>query len=504
MLKFTPDFGSESYICSMSKRILWILTIILSLSMLALIVLQYFWIRNAIEVKEKQFEQLVNNTLTDLSWQLEKTHARSALMATMEEKEQVERHLELINDSLLVISSPDSYTDTISLHRLPGKLDMDKIEVVLQEQEMLVERVLKDMLFQQAPFEERVEKETLENLLQENLANRGISLSYEYSVIRNNRAEVYGSDEFTRKSDFYYYRTPLLAGNMEEPSIYLYLYFPGQQSLVRNSLGSLGTASVLLTLFIVILFSFTLYIIFRQKKLSEIKNDFVNNMTHELKTPISTISLASQMLNDPSIDRQKKLDHISGIISAESKRLGYQVERVLQMAVFDEGHLELKKVHLDMHELIEGVAQNFLLLLEKRSGNLEYLPEAENDHLFGDRVHLTNVITNLLDNAVKYSPEAPVIKVQTTNEADYLKIRIQDNGIGISKDNQKKVFDKFYRVSTGNIHDVKGFGLGLSYVKLIVEEHGGTIRLKSELHKGTQFDIHLPLYNENSHNHERT
>ena len=224
------------------------------------------------------------------------------------------------------------------------------------------------------------------------------------------------------------------------------------------------------------------------------KSDFVNNMTHELKTPISTISLASQMLNDRSIpEEQKNLAQISRIIQAESKQLGFQVERVMQMAIFDHGQLKLKLEEVDIHDVIETVAQNFLLQLDKREGRLEFLPEAEDAVIEGDLMHLTNVVSNLLENAMKYTRRTPEIQIATRNENGFLIISVADNGIGISKEDQKRIFDKFFRVPTGNVHNVKGFGLGLSYVKLIVEQHHGLIRLKSEPNKGSQFDIHLPL-----------
>lgn len=256
----------------------------------------------------------------------------------------------------------------------------------------------------------------------------------------------------------------------------------------------MGGSSLTITLFIILMFSLTLYIMFKQKRLSEMKNDFVNNMTHELKTPISTISLASQMLNDRSIpEEQKNLGQISRIIQTESKQLGYQVERVLQMAIFDHGELKLKNEAVNMHDIIETVAQNFLLQMDKRGGKLEFLPEADQAVVTGDLVHLTNVVSNLMENAMKYTTRNPEITITTLNENNSLIISVADNGMGISKEDQKRIFDKFYRVPTGNLHNVKGFGLGLSYVKLIVEEHGGNIKIKSELNRGSRFDIQLPL-----------
>ncbi len=224
------------------------------------------------------------------------------------------------------------------------------------------------------------------------------------------------------------------------------------------------------------------------------KSDFVNNMTHELKTPISTISLASQMLNDKSIaSSEKNYDRISGIISDESKRLGYQVERVLQMAKFDQGDLKLQFEDVSAHEIIESVITNFYLQVEAKNGMLIPSLHADVDTILADPTHITNVISNLLDNAVKYTSENPEIYIGTRNQDHELIISVRDNGIGISKSNQRRIFDKFYRVSTGNVHNVKGFGLGLSYVKKIIEEHQGKIRVDSELGSGTTFSINLPL-----------
>ena len=200
------------------------------------------------------------------------------------------------------------------------------------------------------------------------------------------------------------------------------------------------------------------------------------------------------MLSDRSIpDAQKNLGHISGIIQTESKQLGYQVERVLQMAIFDHGELKLKSEMVDLHDIIETVAQNFLLQMDKRGGKLEFHPEADQAVVSGDLMHLTNVISNLMENALKYTQRNPEITISTRNENGSIIISVADNGMGISKEDQKRIFDKFYRVPTGNVHNVKGFGLGLSYVKLIVEEHGGSIKIKSEPNKGSRFDIHLPL-----------
>lgn len=519
----------------MSKRILWILTIALSLTLLGLVYIQISWVENAINLKDKQFQQLVNNTLTDVSRELENYYTTRRLNAIINERlaagqagewqaefdedppeviidekadaptlppaaqrEELEEFMELIGDTLIVIRRDgDEVVDTIGLSAFRTMESRKKLEQSMKEQEVMISTILRKMMLEDLAFEDRVDREQLEKVLSANMLDRGITLDYEYSVIRDNNQEVYASGNFDTSTDHYYFRTALMKSDIRDEETYLYVYFPGQQALVRGSLGFLGTSSLVLTLLMVVLFTFALYVIFRQKKLSDIKNDFVNNMTHELKTPISTISLASQMLSDSSIpDEKKNLGHISRIIQTESKRLGYQVERVLQMAVLDQGHLVLKKVPVSMNEIITMVAQNFRLQIENKQGKLEVINDAGEDLVEGDKVHLMNVVTNLVDNAVKYSREEPEIIVRMRNSSGNYRFSVQDKGIGIAKDDQKKVFDRFYRVSTGNVHDVKGFGLGLSYVKLIVEQHGGTIRLSSELNKGTTFDVTIPLYTE--------
>ncbi|MBA7558326.1 Sensor histidine kinase ResE [subsurface metagenome] len=272
------------------------------------------------------------------------------------------------------------------------------------------------------------------------------------------------------------------------------MYFPRQTSFLLRSLGFMGISSMILTIVIILSFFITIYIIFKQKKLSEIKNDFVSNMTHELKTPISTISLASQMLNDNSIpDKSKNLGNISRIISDESKRLGYQVEKVLQMAIFDRGRIKLKKKKTDINELVHQVVTSFALQVKNKNGLMTESYKAENANVEVDPVHFTNLISNLVDNAIKYSGDDPRVGIATYNKNGKLCIRVRDNGIGIKKEDQKRIFEKFYRVPTGNVHNVKGFGLGLSYVKKIVEEHQGSVSLRSEVNKGTEFELSIPL-----------
>jgi signal transduction histidine kinase len=255
-------------------------------------------------------------------------------------------------------------------------------------------------------------------------------------------------------------------------------------------------------IFIVVLmvtFMFTLVIVLRQRKVTEIKNDFINNMTHEFKTPISTISLAAQMLNDDSVTKSPAMfKHISGVINDETKRLRFQVEKVLQMSMFERHSNSMKYKNMDIDELINGVVTTFRLRVGNIGGTLETNFETTDPFAMADEMHFTNVIFNLMDNAVKYKrDDVPLhLKVHTWNAPGKLMISIADNGIGIKKDDLKKVFEKFYRVHTGNRHDVKGFGLGLAYVKKVIMNHKGTIRVESDPSSGTEFIISLPQNNE--------
>ena len=280
--------------------------------------------------------------------------------------------------------------------------------------------------------------------------------------------------------------------NGAEPN-YLHIYFPKRSGYLLRETGFTIIPTFILTALLIAIFSYAIMIIFRQKKLSNIKNDFINNMTHELKTPISTISLASQMLQDGSVtNTPKTIEHVSKVIFQESKRLSFQVEKVLQMAVFNEGRLKFKLKELDVNKMIETVITNFELRVKNKNGTITSNITAVNPMVKADEVHLTNVIFNLLDNAVKYSKEIPEITVSTLNKKEQVIIVVQDKGIGISKEHQKQIFDRFYRVPTGNVHNVKGFGLGLSYVKKVIDSHQGIIKVESALNKGTKFSILFP------------
>ena len=346
------------------------------------------------------------------------------------------------------------------------------------------------------PIEERVNFKSLDQYLKAGLIENGLGdMDYHFKVIDREGREVYRCADYSDAGSESSYSQPLFLNDPPARMSIVKIHFPGKKDYIFDSVRFM-IPSMIFTFVLLVTFIFTIYIVFRQKKLTEMKNDFINNMTHEFKTPISTISLAAQMLKDPAVGKSPTMfQHISGVINDETKRLRFQVEKVLQMSMFDRQKATLKNKELDANELIAGVINTFTLKVERYNGKIESELKATNSAIFADEMHITNVIFNLMDNAVKYKrPDADLqLTVKTWNEPGKLMISIQDNGIGIKKENLKKIFEKFYRVHTGNLHDVKGFGLGLAYVKKIIMDHKGTIRAESELNVGTKFIIALPL-----------
>jgi two-component system phosphate regulon sensor histidine kinase PhoR len=344
-------------------------------------------------------------------------------------------------------------------------------------------------------LDKRVDFGSLDEQLKKELINNGVNLPYHFTVIDYVGKEVYRCSDYNEKGIDNAYDQALFPNDPSAKINMLRVHFPGRESFIFDSI-SFMVPSTIFTLVLLFTFIFTIYVVFRQKKLTEMKSDFVNNMTHEFKTPISTISLAAQMLNDPAVNKSPQMfRHISGVINDETKRLRFQVDKVLQMSMFDQQQTAMKRKELDVNEMISGVINTFTLKVEQYHGRIAPNLKAKDAVTFADEMHLTNVIFNLMDNAVKYKKpdDDLLLKVWTWNEQGKLMISIADNGIGIKKENYKKIFDKFYRVHTGNLHDVKGFGLGLAYVKKIIQEHKGTIRVESELNVGTKFIIALPL-----------
>ncbi len=337
-----------------------------------------------------------------------------------------------------------------------------------------------------------IDANLLEFLLRSEFEKRNIQADFEYGIYDcTHEKMVYGnyvklSDKVSKRE-----QNPNLP-KWVNAGYYFGVQFPNREAQILNQMGIWSFSSAVL-LIVIVFFGYTLFVILKQKRLSEIQKDFINNMTHEFKTPISTIAVSTEVLKDTNIVQQpERLLQYATIIENENKRLKQHVERVLQMAKLDKEDVGLKKETVNLHEIIQEVAQSIDLALQERQGSIQLNLNAPSSNLPADRHHLTNVIFNLLDNAIKYCTSKPSITIQTELNAGTLSLTVKDNGIGISDENKRRIFQKFYRVPTGNVHDVKGFGLGLHYVKQIVEAHRGRITVASEPGKGCAFTILLP------------
>ena len=507
----------------MKKSTIWILGVVMGLSFLSLLYLQVSYIEEMVKMRRSQFEENVNRSLGKAVHNLELVETKKYLekdVAAQERAALLSRQYQEKNDAgenvvehhQYTITAPDGSTySTFELKTIMNRpSNVPKVVIstgrtipqtsrALQEilkeryvyQRALLDEVVYNILYTASdkPLKERVNFKQLDHFLKTELFNNGIDIPYHFSVTDRDGKEVYRCSDYVHDDEKIYSRL-LFEKDPPAKMGFVNIFFPTLDNYIFSSVKFM-IPSIIFTVVLLITFIFTIYIIFRQKRLTEIKNDFINNMTHEFKTPISTISLAAQMLNDPAVGKSPVMfKHISGVINDETKRLRFQVEKVLQMSMFERQSVTLKKKEIDAHELINGV--------EKNNGTLEAELNAQDPVIFVDEMHFTNVVFNLLDNAVKYkSPDRDIaLKIRTWNENGKLCISVEDNGLGIKKENLKKIFDKFYRVHTGNLHDVKGFGLGLAYVKKIIADHKGSIRAESELNVGTKFIITIPLFKE--------
>ncbi len=519
----------------MKKSTIWIIAVIMGLSFMGLLFLQLSYIEEMAKMKKEQFDESVNRSLYQASRNLEMNETLRYLEKDVNETERrafrqdsIMARSGKLNDVIqhshqfsvagkdgTIYSSFELKTITTKPATIPkamilrsDKSSIDAASKSLQEivrnryvyQKALLDEVVYNILYTASdkPLKERVNFKLLDQDIRNELLNNGINIPYHFTVETADGREVYRCPDYTDEGKEYTYTQTLFRNDPSSKMGVVRIHFPEMNSYIFSSVRFM-IPSVVFTIVLLITFVFTIVVIFRQKRYTEIKNDFINNMTHELKTPISSISLAAQMLNDDSVGKSPQmLKHLGGVINDESKRLRFLVEKVLQMSMFDRKTASFKKKELDLNELLESIASTFSLRVEHTGGKIYTEIEAVDSAIYVDEVHFQNAITNLLDNAVKYrKPDEPLdLYIRTWNDKDHLCFSIRDTGLGIKKENVKKVFDKFYRVHTGNVHDVKGFGLGLAYVKKIISLHDGEIKCESELGKGTTFTVTLPILRE--------
>ncbi|MCX6219814.1 MAG: HAMP domain-containing sensor histidine kinase [Bacteroidia bacterium] len=503
----------------MSKKMINILAIIMAVAVVAMISVQLITINKTAKLVEKDNNLVVTRALKDVVdicvyWEVTHFYELDAQYFIPDPKpskglglfpnsDSSESFNKLGRSGRLAISYDQSTVNTSNGVITFGKNQTIIIPSMQSSYDRLSEKQSQDLRYQSYMLERsemKVEDRIMGDVRHEldlQLKEAGILLPFKYCIkssINGKTEIVMGDTDYRPTKGTREYKTALFYDQSSPKPNFIYVYFPDQHSEQIKAMTNFVLPSLILTLIIIGIFVFTLQIILRQKKLSQIKNDFINNMTHELKTPISTISLASQMLKDNSlVHSPSTIDHISGVIFDESKRLSSQVEKVLQMAVFNEGKLKLKFTDIDLNQIVSQAASNFEIRVTNSGGTLETSIQAYDPIINGDEVHITNVIFNLLDNAEKYSKEIPKIEILTENKSGWVIVQIRDYGIGISKENLTQIFERFYRIPTGNVHNVKGFGLGLSYVKRVVEEHHGKIKVESTVGKGTKFRIYFPV-----------
>lgn len=473
-------------------------------ALIGVICLQIYWIGWSIRLNEEQFDKnvyAVLNRVADKLQYFEDVAALEALNATFKFSSEANRN---IRQAAKYLESGFATRRVTRADSLPNPVSGTQS---FEDNMTLWEYMKVSQLVDSKPLAERIQLDLLAQSLKEELSSRGISTPYQYGVYakaRNSFVIVNGyfvvvdnSPQVTQGGAATLYNSPyrvaLFPKDIESPG-HLSIYFPNRTRLVLGSVWKTLVLSVIFTGIILFCFWYTVQVIYRQKKLSEMKTDFINNMTHEFKTPIATISLATDSISSPIIMSQpEKIKRFVDIIRQENRRMNSQVERVLQIAQLDKKDFQLRLADVNLHDLIQQAADNFSLQVEKREGTLALDLQAERPVIHGDATHLASVVHNLLDNANKYSPEKPEITVRTRNVPNGVAIVVEDKGVGISKEARKHIFDKFYRVHTGNLHDVKGFGLGLSYVKAIATAHKGFVDVHSEPGKGSMFTVTLPF-----------
>ncbi|MFC2152054.1 sensor histidine kinase [Bacteroidota bacterium] len=535
----------------MKKYLLHILVATMTLSLIGIIIVQLFWITNAVKVKEEEYEENIREALANIVSEIETKQAAIFITENLNNftierigpdstkiKSKKLKHY-FSNDSIMHLKSnavkvksgndyqyisdnnfdsteiiyDDNKTGNIQIISTLESTDTNNENVliikdsIIENDEKVVyyktsdkyTKVFNKMIIEYEtrlkPIDERLNISKLDTLIKYEILEKGFDKDYEYAIFNSSLDSIEKKSEGFQKEFLpKAHKANLFPNDIVKKGTFLYLYLPGKNSFVYNSISFMLIGSIFFTIIIIIIFFITIKITFRQKKLSEIKSDFINNMTHEFKTPIATISLAADSIENPKvISNQDKINQYLKIIKEENRRMNNQVESVLQISLLEKEKFKVNLFEFDLHDLIQKAIENINLKIIERKGKLNVMLHAENPFAMVDETHFLNIIHNLLDNAIKYSPNNLVINLKTQNQNGKINITVEDHGIGIKKEELVRIFDKFYRVSTGNIHNVKGFGLGLSYVKAIVNEFNGNIYATSEFGKGSKLEISLPI-----------
>lgn len=514
----------------MTKRLYIALIILMSVSLIGIVGLQVYWITESIQVKEDQFSQLITQSLKSVSNDLE----------TIDKINFVDRYKMSINgdivdktqrEQLLSGVEAKQKRSIVDQKKLVVDVDFPEIEFVVSQQDSYEQPIFKikkgkeldsvdslksdflsslrtsdtinsfllaileqkyEELGNKMPIRKRVNKELLEHFLSVSLSQNNIRTRFEYAIMSRGLITPIYSKRFRQTGNEYI--VPIFAGKDGESIYDLHVQFPNKRDYVLSTMWIMLLLSVIFTFVIVFTYAGALYLIFKHRRTSEVKTDFINNMTHELKTPIATINLAIDALRNPKVLTDKdRILHYSKVIKDENNRMNQQIENVLRISRLDRNRLELYKEEISLNELVEDAINHILIIVEDRGGAIDFEFDAENDLVNVDIIHFGNILVNILDNANKYTIDTPKILVKTFNKENNVVVEVTDNGIGISKASQEKIFDKFFRVSRGNVHNIKGQGLGLAYVKQIVEAHGGIVRVVSQKGKGSTFSVSIPL-----------
>lgn len=521
----------------------WIISL-MGLSMIGLIAFQLYWIDGLVKANAERFHKDVLDALNTVANKLEKQETIAAYnklnylsqhiafdsskrqlmaerlnanrMSKMELVKQGNQQVFVFADTLTqgnfeFVVNFSSTADQFFFEEILPTQDpnfneqLEERDLKIEQLESQLERVsrkyeltfdvMNDLMGPNKSLTSRFNPQQLDSLLKNELRIKGIDIDYNYGILEpsQNRYLLFTKNVEIKDLEKSELKASLFPNDIFGNENQLIISFPDKQGFLVKKIWSALVSSGFLVLVILFCFGYSIRIIVRQKKLSEMKNDFINNMTHELKTPISTVSLAVEALNDKDIEQSPLREKYLRVIGEENKRLGDQVEKVLQIAAIDRQDYNLKEQLLRMDEMVKNAAEHIAMQVEQRGGRLNVIEKADKTLVKGDEVHITNIIVNLLDNANKYSPDAPNITLRTASDDEDFIISIHDRGIGMSKEQQKHIFEKFYRVPTGDVHNVKGFGLGLAYVQRMVAAHGGTIHVDSEPGKGSKFSITLPL-----------